>query len=432
MKQSPFDQEFLDEIFKFTTETGLRLNSRENGRLEFKEAWNFGNADAYAKTMAAFANSTGGYLVFGVADSPRQLIGLKNDKFDNLDAAKFTQMLNSSLAPEIKWDAHVHEVRGKKVGLVYAHEAERKPVVCTKNTSVLQEAAIYYRYRAQSEKIHYPELRHLLDKQIEQIHALWIGTLQRMARIGIENVGVLDSATGEVVGGRGSFLIPEDLLPQLRFIHSGSFVEKGGDPALKLVGEVKSVSGGLLQPTRFVPKPIHGFDIIADFVHQTSVLSPLDYVKQICFESSPYYPVYFFVSQTPSTISQVIAELEKVTSRGKIREELLRRLKGNEVFTQGGIDGKTPSAIKRRDVYEKLVAKTLTDDEVKADLNNFFLALTHLDRKSADREFILGLLDRNVLPSYGNITGIQGTYFRKAICHLDVIWFKDEVRKRTQ
>lgn len=98
MKQSPFDQEYLDEIFKFTTDAGLRLSSRENGRLEFNESWNLGNADAYGKRMAAFANSTSGYLVFGVADSPRQLIGLKNDKFDNLDAAKFTQILNSSLA----------------------------------------------------------------------------------------------------------------------------------------------------------------------------------------------------------------------------------------------------------------------------------------------------------------------------------------------
>lgn len=82
-------------------------------------------------------------------------------------------------------------------------------------------------------------------------------------------------------------------------------------------------------------------------------------------------------------------------------------------------------------MYGKLAAKNLTDDEVKADLNNFFLALTHLDRKSADREFILGLLDRNVLPSYGDISGIQGTYFRKAICHLDVIWFKDGMPGRS-
>ena len=49
MKRSPFDQAVLDEIFKFDADHDQRLASRESGRLEFKEAVNFGSTDEYAK-----------------------------------------------------------------------------------------------------------------------------------------------------------------------------------------------------------------------------------------------------------------------------------------------------------------------------------------------------------------------------------------------
>lgn len=173
MKRSPFDTATLDEIFKFDLDNDQRLSSRESGKLEFKEAFHFGSTDEYAKTMAAFANTAGGYLVYGVKDKPRTLIGLKNDAFDSLDPAKLTQTLNSTLAPEIQWDAHTHEVQGKKVGIIYVHEARTKPVLCVKTTKEVQEGAIYYRYRGRSEKIRYPELRQLLDNEREKERELW-------------------------------------------------------------------------------------------------------------------------------------------------------------------------------------------------------------------------------------------------------------------
>ena len=203
MKLSPFDIATLNEIFKFDSDDNQRLSSRESGKLEFKEAFHFGSADDYAKTMAAFANAAGGYLVFGIKDKPRTLIGLKSDAFDSLDPAKLTQTLNSILAPEIKWDLFAHEVKGKRVGIIYIHEATTKPVLCLKTTKEVQEGAIYYRYRGRSEKIRYPELRQLLDNERQKERELWTHTLQRMARIGIENIGLLNSITGEVSGREG-------------------------------------------------------------------------------------------------------------------------------------------------------------------------------------------------------------------------------------
>jgi predicted HTH transcriptional regulator len=130
-----FSEDELETIFSFESKSTDRLISRENSRLEFKESFNFGNIDAYAKTAAAFANAHGGYIVFGVRDSPRQLIGLHSENFDNFDPAKLTNALNERFSPEIHWESRTIQVRGQKVGILYFAEAKQKPVICTRNGS---------------------------------------------------------------------------------------------------------------------------------------------------------------------------------------------------------------------------------------------------------------------------------------------------------
>ena len=369
-------------------------------------------------------------MVFGVKDKPRTLIGLKTDTFDNLDPAKLTGTLNSTLAPEIHWDQSVHDIQGKKVGIIYIHEATNKPVVCLKSTKEVQEGAIYYRYRGRSEKIRYPELRLLLDTERQKERDLWMETLQRMARIGIENVGVLNSVSGEVSGGKGSFLIAEELLPQLRFIHSGTFVETGGSPTLKLIGEVVPIGTQAVQPTRMVRQPLHGPDIIKAFLHREALLSPLDYVKQVCFESSFFYPLYFFISQTRLGVSEVIAELEKVDCRERLKKRLIERLKTKEAFAYGSLKTNTASANRRQKMHARLVAKAVTDQEAETDLVMVFQALTHLTREEADPEYVLPLLQRVAMPKYSSMSSDEAGYFRRALCHVDLIWYKQDSEKK--
>jgi len=64
-------------IFQFRSSASNQLKSRESGWLEFKESFNWNAKSKYAKSIAAFANRKGGYLVYGVRNSPRELIGLK-------------------------------------------------------------------------------------------------------------------------------------------------------------------------------------------------------------------------------------------------------------------------------------------------------------------------------------------------------------------
>lgn len=430
MKRNPFDPTTLDEIFKFDPGNGQRLASRESGKLEFKEAFHLGSVDDYAKTVAAFANTAGGYLVYGVKDKPRTIIGLKTDAFDSIDPAKLTQSLNALLAPEIQWDISSHQVQGKKLGIIYVHEAKNKPVLCLKTTKEVHEGAIYYRYRGRSEKIKYPELRQLLDSERQKERQLWAHTLQRMGRIGIENVGLLNSATGEITGSNGSFLISEDLLPQIQFIHQGTFVEAGGQPTLKLIGEALPINSQLVQPTKFVRTPLHAADVIRAFVRRESVLTPLDYIKQICFEASQFYPVYFFINQTSMTISDVIAEIGKVDCRPAGKAKLIGRLKKDEALTCGSMNPNTDTGKQVSAIYSDLISKSLVVTECQSHPREFFYALTHLTKENADPEFILPLIHGTVFPRFSSLKSLDATFMRKAICHLDLVWYKQGTSRK--
>ncbi len=91
---SPFTPEVLAEIFKTSPEAPDRLLSRESGRLEFKESYNWNSWPEYARTLAGFANADGGFIIFGVGDRPRRLKGLRSNAFEEEDPGRTTEYLN--------------------------------------------------------------------------------------------------------------------------------------------------------------------------------------------------------------------------------------------------------------------------------------------------------------------------------------------------
>ena len=66
MTKDPFSKQRMDEIFKVDNDNNQLIISRESTTLEFKESFGWASMHKYAKTMAAFANTQGGYIIFGV------------------------------------------------------------------------------------------------------------------------------------------------------------------------------------------------------------------------------------------------------------------------------------------------------------------------------------------------------------------------------
>lgn len=233
--------EVYKKIFAFHDSIPNRIVARESSWLEFKEAFNWLSKDRYAKSIAAFANGRGGFLVFGIKNLPRELVGLQSNNFETTDEAKITGYLNTVLSPEIEYEKFTVQIKNKTVGILSVAEAKFKPVICIKNDGELREAEIYYRYNAKSERIKFPELKNLLERIKEEERKSWMEHLEKISKVGPVNAAILDIVGGEISGRGRTLVIDKKLIPKLKFIKEGSFQEKGR-PVLKLVGDVKPVS----------------------------------------------------------------------------------------------------------------------------------------------------------------------------------------------
>ena len=434
---SAFTEEVLRKIFSFESQLSDRLTSRENGRLEFKEAFDLGSADKYAKTAAAFANAQGGYIVFGVKDSPRQMIGLKTANFENFDTGRLTAALNEWMSPEIEWESFVWEIRGYKVGLLYFAEASHKPVVCTRNGKGLAEGSIFYRYRGRSETIKYPELRRILEEEKARERDLWFRQLKKMSDVGVGQVAVLDLKSGEVSGAKGNFFISEELLPKLQFLREGHFVESDGAPALKLIGDLQAAEGPILHSTITVPTTLREPEILRAFLKRETVINPIDYIRAVCYENSPFFPLYYFVQQTTETIDDALDVIRALDVKGVVRDKVVKRLQqANETLTLGKLTGTSDAATSRRTLYGKMRTNSLEPSDLAIDAVTtpqlrLLEAMTHID-STFDQEYIFNLLSLHYLPNLTQLRGNSQTAFRKAICHLDIVWYRTKAGKDHQ
>jgi hypothetical protein len=75
----------------------------------------------------------------------------------------------------------------------------------------------------------------------------------------------------------------------------------------------------------------------------------------------------------------------------------------------------------------QLRAKSLDPKVINDKPRRFFEALTHTDTAEFSQDYIFGILIKHIEPRLSAIDGITRTYFRKALCHLDLIWYKSAV-----
>ncbi|MGN1299888.1 MAG: helix-turn-helix domain-containing protein [Clostridia bacterium] len=343
MKNNPLSSEKISELFTLNKEK-TKLIRRESATLEFKESFNFGSMAMYFRTIASFANRNGGYIIFGIKDRPREPIGLKEkslDSFENLKIEEFTNNLNEYFSPEITWEHCTYEFDGKNFGIIYIHELENKPSICKKNYEnkedkySLKDGDIYYRYAGRSQKIRHSELIEIIDNKRKKEEKMWLEYLIKSAKIGIENIGLLDLETGNIQGKKvNSIYIDEPLLKQIKFIQEGKFEEKEGTPTLKLMGEIEKINGEKIivkeEKEKIKIRGISEIDIIETFLKDINVSEEVEeYIKGIPNCKSGFMPIYYYFSINNITIEEGIEIIENVNVRTKAKTKLLERIKQN-------------------------------------------------------------------------------------------------------
>ena len=245
------------KILAGRTSTGT-LRSRESNTVEFKQSFNKGSKAAYAKTMAAYANNSGGYIIFGIQDSPRKIVGLKNDNFENLKQEVFTDAINSLFSPAIEWemgmvilneekddDNGVIVTEQKKIGWIYAIESEIKPVIAQKdnNSESITAGDVFYRYRARNGKIKLAEMERIISDRINRERENLLRVLEVIRKSGTANLGIVNYSDGKFSTPYGVDVafdrrLVTQVLKKAKFIKEGRFNETDGIPVIRVTGNI--------------------------------------------------------------------------------------------------------------------------------------------------------------------------------------------------
>lgn len=371
----------------------------------------------------------GGYIVFGVGDKPRILIGLTNDRFDSIDPAVISGFLNDTFSAELQWETHIHSFREKRFGLIFVNEALDKPIISTRSVGdEIKEGEIYYRYHGRSEKIKYPELKNILEMQRRRELEMWLKHIKRIGSVGVQNAAVFDSANGSIVGPGGSVFIDESLLPHINFLREGKFSEKDGAPAIKIIGEAQTLDSRKIQPIKkvYIPKIIRTPEIVHAFLKRLEVDNPIEYIKQLCFETSGYLPIYYFIKQAKINISKTKEIISSINSRFTSKRTLAKRLTSERNLSLR-IDTRSRSAMRRKEFRKKILEKNLDIKMAPDDIKYTIQAIRTLHKNEIDQDYIYPLI-REWFDTYYSDTNVSLTgEIRETLCYLDIIYYRNDV-----
>lgn len=235
------------------------LYHRESRDLEFKEQFNFAGLADYFRDFAAFANNIGGYIIFGVSNSPRKLIGMTEsaiEQFEKIDPERISGYLLEIFSPDILWEQQTFEIDGKTFGAFFIHEAKEKPIIARKDEGrdqLIKSGDVFFRYAGRTQRIEYAELNYIIQQRVKNTNDQWLSLMSKIAKAGPANAAILDTERGVIEKDENQILvIDEGLIDKIKFIKEGQFKEEKGATTLKLVGDVKPI--GAIEVTKTIQK----------------------------------------------------------------------------------------------------------------------------------------------------------------------------------
>lgn len=414
--------------------------SGETNNLEFKKSFGHKSYPEYMKTMAAFANTSGGYLFFGIHDSTQELLGLQgvaHSEFKNLDNAKLANFLRDQFNRDIRWGRKLFTYDQKEFGVVYVFELTNKPVISKKQYDILKKSEIYYRYNGVSTVIEPGDLEDIIEKEKHRLVSELLNKIQLIGNLGVENTSILSLKGGKILSSSESpanIIVDPEAIEKIKFIQEGHFTETDGEPTLILKGVVQNVipSNSIIVNTPS-PTAISIPEIVETFLKEDWVENPVEYLKSICRSPSSNYPIYFYVKYSDKTVEEIVNELNEIEIIGstKILDEVISRLeKGKTYYKPIRTAGKISASI--REYQLRLLHQTISSSDVldnrERKVKYILQAVQAINsgeiRKNKD--YYLELLEnifRNVF-SKENCDSQTKTEFRKAICWVDEALYK--------
>lgn len=416
----------LLKIFKKSTRNASLIGTNEGITVEYKESFGWKSLSEYFKAMAAFSNRDGGYIIFGIKDKPHELLGLKSEalkRFEEIDNQVWSTHLREHFSPEIIWEKIIFNFEANNYGVLYTYSAKEKPVICKKDADELRKGAIYYRYNSQNSEIDYPELHNTIEEEKNKINSIWMQTIRQIGDSGVTKTALLDLKSGKMTGANTSLYIDESLLNDISFVQEGSFVETGGNPALKVVGQVQTVVGAqrvVVEQER--NKAINADEIINSFITQEKVNNPLEFVKQICYQNTGNMPVYYYLNLANKNDDEAISFIESVPINSMSKDLLKRRISQKEIkFVR--CSNSISAASKRKTAYlQSLLEESLIIPTSETELKYCLSAIRGLERSQIKdhKDYILNVM-YEIYTNYFNNQPFSSIKpeFRYSLCWID-------------
>ena len=162
----------------------LRAAASESSYLEWKLELPFGPASTTrnkyrtVKAAISFANSDGGFILFGV-DPSGHWRGLERAALDEMDPAKVIELVNGCIAPDLTHlGYHAFRSKGKWFAVLHVPASSSVPHVTTKDLQekvdgklkvAVQRRAVYVRRGGQSDLATPSQLHRIIDRRIRAI-----------------------------------------------------------------------------------------------------------------------------------------------------------------------------------------------------------------------------------------------------------------------
>lgn len=159
----PTSPTVVREVLRLALVSQAELSIFESNTIEFKELLpsSTEKSCAIARTMAAFANASGGYLIFGISDD-RRIIGLSSANDFAKKCDQISDVATQYFCPEIAWAKAVVNYDEFTLGVIYVYPARIKPIVAMRQGAGIGKSTVYYRYVGKSQPIEPGDLLHLL------------------------------------------------------------------------------------------------------------------------------------------------------------------------------------------------------------------------------------------------------------------------------
>lgn len=429
-EDTPLHPAILQSLIRLKDGSTDTLHLSETDRIECKETLHLrGESRAkFARTIAGFANARGGYLLFGVKDD-MTVVGVPSEQLAAFDGAILNGFLGEMFTPAPTWEATEHQVADKTILVLHVREARNKPVICTKNADQsLKEAEIYYRYPSETRRIKYAELVGILEERSKATERRWADVLRHVEAAGVENIAVLDTHSGEVVGRGGKFLIDEGLIPKLKFISEGNFSESEGAPTLKLIGDMQAISMKMMAGGKTIVKKelLADADVVQEFLDQAIVENPTQYVGYLAHSAKLWLPVFYFIRQARLD-EEAAAKLlsEKQNSKKGHRDDAIKRVRHRSLPSLA----RQCSASAAEPERSQLLAQTLKPPTTVTECKRFCNAVMTLCPGEIAPDYLLPLL-QHCLKQFGGEEKPPPMHITYAIATVDVLWHEQEAYGR--